>query len=282
MDALEGERRELPAMTREAIEWLKDKGHALVALFAFAICVHGCTTAPEWMFDRASRLLDRVLEDPQGVASAIAIVGGALALAATGFLAAWRRDPNTSGVSSSPRPTRTPPGPRAGFATLDTLLLVLACAGVLLASLSLHGCGQTTPVAQQAAAVDVAAITTGAVASIVHEAADADARSTCPEGSDPSCLDPVAERWAPVDASIGAVRAALGAWLAADRIAAAANGDPVAEAFDEIGAFVSAYDALRAALAFTQRVDLPRLPAVVCAVAGVPLEECSPTSGGAS
>lgn len=125
----------------DAIEWLKNRSGAVFALVALAILVHGCETAPEWLVDKAGHLLDRVVEDPQGVASAIGIVGGALALAATGLVAAWRRDPNASGADDSPRPTRTPPGPRAGFAELDALLFLLSIAGVVLAGLALQGCG---------------------------------------------------------------------------------------------------------------------------------------------
>jgi hypothetical protein len=86
-------------------------------------------------WDRIERLAGKIYEDPAAAALAI----GTVLAAIRGAVALWKRDPNTSpATSSSPRSSATG---REGFAALDLLLLVLAGAGVLLAGLTLHGCG---------------------------------------------------------------------------------------------------------------------------------------------
>lgn len=162
--------------------------------------------------------------------------------------------------------------------------LLLAAAGAyglwkwlgVVAIVLLVGCQGTTPVQQQAQAIDVAALAVGGAARIVADVALHDAQTTCPEGSDPSCLDPVQARWAPIDATIDSLRTALGAWLLADRIAHQANTDPLAAALGAIGDVVRLYGELRAALDAVHDVTLPDLPAAVLAL--LP----GATSGGAT
>jgi hypothetical protein len=122
------------------------------------------------------------------------------------------------------------------------------------------------PVQQQAQAIDVAAVTIATAAHVVADAAEADARSTCPEGSEPSCLDAVQARWEPVDAAFGGMRAALGAWLLADRVAMQTN-QPIdaAEILRDVAEIARLYEEVRAALA-TAHVELPPLPALVRAL----------------
>lgn len=175
------------------------------------------------------------------------------------------------------RSSSTPPRSSEGGYALVEVMLAICFIGA--AALLLHGCGQTTPVAQQAAAVDVAATFVSGIADGVSQAASADAQRTCPYGSDPSCLDPVLARWAPADAGIAAARSALQLWLTADRIAAAANEDPIAACIDEIDDFARALlDALHAARLLGAAV--PDVPPLLCALPGVPADLC--TSGGES
>ena len=157
---------------------------------------------------------------------------------------------------------------------MTTLRSLLALA-LLSAFLALPGCNQT-PVQQQATAIDVAAVTTAAAARVVADAAGQDARAMCPEGSDPSCLDPVEARWRTADEAIDGIRLGLGAWLLADRIAHEA-GTPI-EITDVVNAaadVVRFYEQLRAFLA-EHGVEIPPMPAIVLAL----LPE--PTSGGST
>jgi len=138
----------------------------------------------------------------------------------------------------------------------------------------LIGCTGTTPVQQQAQAIDIAALALGAAGSVITAASNADARASCPDGSPPECVDALAPHWAPVDAAFGSARAALGTWLAADRLASQAGLDPVAAALTAIASFVRAYEELRAALAL-DHLDLPAIPPEILAL--VPA-----TSGGST
>jgi len=203
---------------------------------------------------------------------AIALVGSLATLLAVIYDRA-RKLPPPPKRSESTTPPRSSEG---GYALVEVMLAIcFVGAAVLL----LHGCGQTTPVAQQAAAVDVAATFVSGVGDGVSQAAAYDAQRTCPHGSDPACLDPVFARWAPVDAALSAARSALQLWLTADRIAAAANEDPIAACLDEIDDFARALlDALHAARLLGAAV--PDVPPLICALPGVPADLC--TSGGES
>jgi len=147
---------------------------------------------------------------------------------------------------------------------------------LLSAFLALPGCNQT-PVQQQATAIDVAAVTTAAAARVVADAAGQDARATCPEGSDPSCLDPVEARWRTADEAIDGIRLALGAWLLADRIAHEA-GPPIeiTDVVNAVADVVRFYEQLRAFLA-EQHIEIPPMPPIVLALLPEP-----PTSGGST
>lgn len=138
----------------------------------------------------------------------------------------------------------------------------------------LVGCAGTTPVQQQAQAIDVAALSLGVAGRVVTEASLADAQATCPEGSPPECVDQLQPRWAPVDAAFGAARATLGAWLAADRLASEAGLDPLTAALGAIASFIRAYEELRVALERVH-IALPAIPPEVLAL--VPA-----TSGGST
>lgn len=146
---------------------------------------------------------------------------------------------------------------------------------VLASAVGLGGCGQQSPVAQQATAIEVAAILTATASHSMSLSAADDAMRSCPDGSPVTCLDAVSARWAPGDAALGSVAAALGAWLAADRIASRAGADVVAAALDSAPAFVRAYGQLVDALALVH-VDLPPIPPIILSL--LP----APTAGGAS
>lgn len=147
---------------------------------------------------------------------------------------------------------------------------------LLSAFLALPGCNQT-PVQQQATAIDVAAVTTAAAARVVGELATQDAMATCPEGSDPSCLEPVEARWQPADAAIDGIRLGLGAWLLADRIAHESSTPvEITDVMNAVADVARFYEQLRAFLA-ERHVDIPPLPPIVLALLPEP-----PTSGGES
>lgn len=235
-------------------------GISLVCATALAIVI---TLEDDW------GKLVRWLSSPEAAAFLTALVTLALTL----YTRARKLPPPTETPPASP-----PRSPEGGYALLEVMLAVcFVCAAALL----LHGCGQTTPVAQQAAAVEVAATFTSGVAQGVSDGAAYDASHTCPVGSDPSCVDAVLARWAPVDAAIASARSALQLWLTADRIAAAANEDPIATCLDEIGHFARALlDALHAARRLGAHV--PDVPPILCALPGVPADLCSSSSGGES
>lgn len=140
---------------------------------------------------------------------------------------------------------------------LDNLVLGVIAAAIAL-GFFLSGCDH--PVQQQAAAIDVTAQTVAQAAHVVADAALADAQATCPEGSDPACLDPVEARWAPADATIGSIRTALGAWLLADRIAMQTNAPlDLAAVAQAVAQLARLYEELRATLV-PLHVEIPPLP----------------------
>lgn len=140
----------------------------------------------------------------------------------------------------------------------ETLLAVLA-----VAVLSLAGCGgaQSGTEARdvQAVAIDVTGAVLHTVADMVGSMAEADAVRTCGSTTETEenhgCLEGVIARWAPADAAIDTVHAALDAWLAS-------AGGNVGGA---VRACVAAYEAMRTTLGGLG-VTVPALPEPIKAV----------------
>lgn len=131
------------------LSWLRAQSSSATLLGALALLVYGVTRAPEWLVDKFGRLLDRAWDDPSGAAAVVSIVGGAIVAQITALAIAWRRDPNAS------RSSATPSSPKSGYAAVDVLYLVVGLAGVVMAVLSLHGCGASA-LQQSAVGVTVA------------------------------------------------------------------------------------------------------------------------------
>lgn len=140
----------------------------------------------------------------------------------------------------------------------ETLLAVLAC-GVL----ALGGCGAAQSPSQardvQATAIDVTGAVLHTVADMVGALAEADANRMCGSTTETEenhgCLEQVLAHWAPADAAIDTVHAALDAWLSG------AGGDVVRA----VRACVAAYEAMRQTLGGLG-VTVPALPEPIKAV----------------
>lgn len=169
-----------------ALSWLRSQSGSATLLGALAVLVYGLTHAPEWLVDKAGRLLDRAWSDPTGAAAVVSIVGGAIVAQVAALVIAWRRDPNASRSSSAP-PSSSKTG---GFAIVDALYFVIAAAGVVMAVLSLQGCGASA-LQQSAVGVTVALRAEEAVSAAV--VADTDARmEACPATpAHDTCVDEV-------------------------------------------------------------------------------------------
>lgn len=133
----------------------------------------------------------------------------------------------------------------------------------LLASLALlFGCGASA-VRIQATAIEASALALHTTGDIVTEASYRDARSTCPDGSPVTCLDPVSARWEPVDVALDSARAALGAWYAADLVAHRLGGaEYLRAALEGAQRFALVYVEI-VALASRLGAELPVLPEIV-------------------
>lgn len=157
------------------------------------------------------------------------------------------------------------------YALLYTIVMPAALLGL---AAWLSGCGASA-VQTSARAATVAAVATQGAARVVRSASAADVDATCPRAQYPvrdaaleACAAPVRQRWAPVDAAVASVRAALVAWMEATELAHVAGDDtslwaPLALAAARLAA---EYAALRDVLA-AMDVDLPALPAVVTTLA---------------
>ena len=68
----------------------------LTMLGASGIAAWALVSAPEWLYDKAGHLLDRIWTDPGGFASMLGVVAGAIVGAVGVVRVAWKRDPSGS------------------------------------------------------------------------------------------------------------------------------------------------------------------------------------------
>jgi len=157
--------------------------------------------------------------------------------------------------------------------------MCLRCLGglarVAMVSIVVLASGCVSAVQTHARAATVAAVTTASAAELVSDAARLDAEMTCPRSrhepgsaSMRACVAPLRERWAPADAAVASVRAALAFWIETIELAhKAGSGDdlwrPLAQAAARL---VREYQALVATLQVLG-ADVPMLPSVVVVAA---------------
>ena len=91
-------------------------------------------------------------------------------------------------------------------------------------------CGCTSAVQAHSRAATIAAVTAAGAAGVVSDAARLEAETACPRsqyapGSAEmrGCVAPLRERWAPADAAVASVRAALVLWVETIEIASHAG-----------------------------------------------------------
>ncbi len=194
------------------MEKLKEWRHTIELLGLAGIVAWALTHMRVETWERFERLFTRITEDPMAAAGVGVGIIGALRT----IQIAWKRDPNARPTSIPA--TRPPPAPReGGFAHVDVLLVILAIVGFACLATVCSGCGASA----RASRLDTIAVAADVIATagdLVEAAAETDAR-TCTGAADVAvCLAPIRARWAPVDASLGALRLALLGWLAAERI----------------------------------------------------------------
>lgn len=227
------------------IDKLKDWRGTIEILGLAAICGVTLDLMRPETWDKLERLGERIVADPAAAtAAAVAVVG----MLRTVWLA-WQRDPHAS------RPTPAP-SRRDGFAAIDALYFVLALAGIMMAVLSLHGCG--APALQTGAVgVTVALRAEEAVSELV--VADLDRRmDACPAAEPTSSADVIAAHDACVDRERASVSDLTDA-LSAIELSIRAVGAGIATAAEvDAGAPIPAIllDTLREVLALWDRIEV--------------------------